>query len=228
MEQIIEHATTWYTLPVTVLFCLVILYWVLAIFGAISSDALDFDIDSGGPDLDMDVDADAGVDMDHDVDFHHESGGLGLAVLRFLNFGQVPGMVVISVFVALLWFGSMIGNFALNAAGAALLAVIVFGVVFILALLLTKFLTLPLVPLFRSLNKEGDTHESIVGRQCRIRSGTVTEDSGQAEVERAGASFLINVRVAPGRDALSKGDLALVVDHAPVDETYLIKQIEKD
>lgn len=226
MQDVIQQATTWYTLPLTILVGLLAIYWLLAIFGAISSDALDFDIDSGGGDLDLDADAD--VDADHSFDAHHDSGGVGLAVLRFLNFGQVPGMVVISVLVFTMWLLSMIGNFVFNLAGAALVAILIFTVALIVGALLTKALTLPLIPVFRSLNNHGDTHEAIVGRECRVRSGSVTAESGQAEVDREGASFLINVRVAPGREALSKGDLALVVDHDEANQFYLIKSLEQD
>ena len=223
MQQIIEQATTWYNLPITILLVVVILYWLLAIFGLVSSDAFDFDLDAA------DADVDLHPDLDHSVDAHHGGGGgLGLAVLKFLNFGQVPGMVVISVFVVLLWLGMVIGNFAFNAAGLALVALIVFLPVFLFAALLTKALTLPLVPLFKSLHEEGDTHETIVGRECRVRSGKVTEESGQAEVDREGASFLINIRIAPGREPLVKGDPAIVVDHDIEGDAYLVRKIESN
>ncbi len=231
MQDVIQQATTWYTLPLTILVALLAVYWLLAIVGVIGSDALDFDVDPGGPDLDLDVDADvdvdADLDADHSIDAHHGSGGVGLAVLRFLNFGQVPGMVVISILVFTMWLASMIGNFLFNAAGAALVAVGIFLAALLVGALLTKALTLPLVPVFRSLNQEGDTHESIVGRECRVRSGRVTADGGQAEVEREGASFLINVRVAPGREPLAKGDLALVVDHDEANQFFLIKSLQE-
>ncbi|MCB1229084.1 MAG: DUF1449 family protein [Verrucomicrobiae bacterium] len=232
MHEVIQQATTWYTLPLTVLVGLLAFYWLLAIFGVISSDALDFDVDAGGPDLDLDAGVDADVDGDldsgHSFDADHDSGGLGLAALKFLNFGQVPGMVVISVLIFTMWLGSMIGNFLFNAAGAALVAILIFVAVLFVGAILTKVFTLPLVPLFRSLNQEGDTHESIVGRECRVRSGRVTDEGGQAEVDREGASFLINVRVAPGREPLAKGDLALVVDHDEANQFFLIKSLKTD
>ena len=224
MQQIIEQATTWFNLPITILLVMVVLYWALAIFGLASSDALDLDLHA----VDADIDLDAQTDMGPTVEAHHGDGGMGLAVLKFLNFGQVPGMLVITVFVVLLWLGMVIGNFAFNADGLVLVAVIVFLPVLLVSALLTKVLTLPMVPLFKSLNEEGDTHESIVGSECRVRSGNVTDESGQAEVDREGASFLINVRIAPGREPLVKGDTALVVDQDMAADAYLIKKIEQN
>jgi len=220
MGIVLQQALAWYNLPLTVLLAAVALYWVMVVVGVLSADSFDFDIDA-----DADIDADIDVDADHDLDFDHDSGGLGMAVLRFLNFGQVPTMVVLSALALSMWVISMIANFGLNKAGIPLLSVGIFLANVLVSAVVAKVATAPLKPLFRSLNQNYDTHEPIVGRECVVRSGKVTADSGQAEVEREGASFLINIRVAEGREPLAKGDRALVVDYDAEKDFYLIKQL---
>ena len=45
MIELYNEATAWYNLPLTVLLCLVVLYWIAAAFG-LAGDALDGDLDA--------------------------------------------------------------------------------------------------------------------------------------------------------------------------------------
>jgi len=230
MGDVLHEALAWYNLPLTLLMGIITFYWVMVVIGVLSADSFDFDVDSGDLDMSVDVDADADVDLDadHDYSADHDihadhGGGIGLAVMKFLNFGQVPAMIVISVLVTCMWFISMIANFVFNKAGVPFLAVGFFLVNLLVSAVVTKIATAPLKPLFRALNRNYDTHEPIVGRQCLVRSSQVTTDAGQAEVEREGASFLINVRITEGREPLSKGDRAIVADYDPKKDFYLVR-----
>ena len=235
MGDVIQQALTWYNLPLTLLLVVIVFYWLMVIIGVLSADSFDFDIETADIDMGVDIDADADVDLDtdhdfsadHDIHADHGTGGIGLAVMKFLNFGQVPAMIVLTVLVICMWFVSMIANFALNRAGLPFLAIGFFFVNLLVSAVVTKIATAPLKPLFRSLNQNYDTHEPIVGRECVVRSSKVTTDSGQAEVEREGASFLINVRIAEGRDPLPKGALAIVADYDAEKDLYLIKHFTK-
>lgn len=193
MNEVLTEAIAAYNLPLTVLVGLIVAYWLLVIVGVVGMESFDFDVDA-------DLDANTGA-----------GGGIGLAVLRFLNFGLVPAIVVLSVLVLSLWTISLVANFALNPAGSILIAIGLFcGNLFISAFL-TKLLTAPLKKLFVALDVDGDTHDPIVGRTCVVKSLAVTQTDGQAEVDRDGATFLINVRISEGQDSLVKGDRALVV-----------------
>lgn len=224
MGEVFSEALAYYNLPLTVLLVLVLLYWIMVIVGVLGMES--FDIDAGGDaDLDLDAGGDAHVEVDAHGDVHGGvDGGLGLTVLKFLNFGQVPAMVVISVLVLAMWFLSMVGNFVLNGSGSLLIAGGVFVGSLFVGALLAKLFTAPLKPVFRALNRNYDTHEPIIGRTCVVKSLEVTSTHGQAEIEREGATVLINVRIAEGRDALARGDRALVVGHEPEKDIFIIKE----
>lgn len=229
MGEVLNEALAYYNLPLTVLLLLVVIYWLMVIVGVLGMES--FDIDAGteldlDTDVDVDLHADAGGHPDLDVDpgGHAGGGGLGLTVLRFLNFGQVPAMVVVSVLILAMWFLSMVGNFILNGSGGLLIAGGVFLGSLFAGALLAKLVTAPLKPLFRALNRNYDTHEPIIGRNCVVKSIEVSDTNGQAEIEREGATLLINVRVAAGRGFLHRGDHALVVGHDVERDFFIIRE----
>jgi hypothetical protein len=237
LNELIREAIAWYNLPLTVMLGLMVLYWLTVAVGIFDADAFnpEFDMDADvDVDMDIDVHADAGLsdhiaemdldtDADHDVDTHGY-GGLGMVVLRFLNFGQVPAMVIVTVLALCLWMISMLANASLNPGDSFVIAGLLFAGNLFVSMILTKALTTPLKPVMRALNRDYDTHETIVGRTCVVRSLTVDEKGGQAEVEREGAPFLINVRVSEGSDPIKRGTAALVVHHDEERDIYVIRE----
>lgn len=210
MSIILTEAFKSYNLPLTILLGVVVIYWLIVIIGAIGVDSLDFDVDA-----DTDLDANVG-----------SGGGIGMAVLRFLNFGQIPALIIISVLILFLWILSILGNYLFNGGGFILVALGLFFVNLLVSAVITKITTAPLKRLFVALNAEGDTHEPIVGRVCTIRSLEVTPTSGQAEVERDGATFLINVRIAEDQEPLSRGDEALVISEDAETGSFSVRKSE--
>lgn len=221
MGEVFSEALAYYNLPLTVLLVLVLVYWLMVIVGVLGMEGFDAD---AGTDLDLDADVGGHPDVEVDLAGHGGGGGLGLTVLRFLNFGQVPAMVVVSVLVLSMWFLSMVGNFVLNGSGGLMIAGGIFlGSLFVGALL-AKLITAPLKPLFRALNRNYDTHEPIIGRNCVVKSLEVSDTGGQAEIERQGATLLINVRIAEGKGFLHRGDRALVVGQDVEKEFFIIRE----
>lgn len=234
MSEVFREAVAYYNLPLSVMLVLVLIYWLMVIVGVLGMES--FDVDAGGevdldvgPDVDLHTEVGGHPDVDLDLNgngalSHGADGGLGLTVLRFLNFGQVPAMVVISVLVLGMWFLSMVGNYVLNGSGSLIIAAGVFAGSLIAGALLAKLVTAPLKPVFRALNRNYDTHEPIVGRTCVVKSLEVSDQNGQAEIEREGATVLINVRVVEGREFLRRGDRALVVGHDAEKDFFIIKE----
>ena len=139
-------------LPFTAMLGIVVFYWLLVLLGA-----LDFDSE---PSIDLahghDVHVDGaagGHNVDHGGGIEAHDAGAFKALLQFLNFGNVPSMIVVSIIVLSMWTVSMISNRMLNP-GSYLIA---FGLllpnVFITAIL-TKLATAPLVIICTALNKE--------------------------------------------------------------------------
>ena len=211
MSELLQESLRFYNFPITVCFVLVVLFWMITVFGIVDSDALE-------PNLDLDADV--------DVDAQVHGGSIGLGLLRFFNLGEVPLMILLSVLITLVWAGAVALNYYFNPGQSFLIAggwLFANGVV---SLLLTKFLTVPLKPLMRKL-KEGEKHRPVIGRACVIKTSEVTETFGQAEAEDdSGNPLLLHVRVSQGQKSLAKGDRALVVDTLDVAQTYVVRKLE--
>lgn len=209
-------------LPFTALMVMVTFYWLLVLLGA-----LDFDSEPG---LDLhshDVHVNGAVGA-HDVDHvAHVEGGHDLgaikSVLQFLNFGNVPSMIVVSILVLSLWTLSLISNRIFNP-GSILIALGLLVPNLIVAALITKAATTPLKHLFTALNKDYDEHKPVVGRTCTILTSEVTDKFGQAEIETSGSPLVINVRTY-GEATFAKGESALIIKEDKANNLFTVAKL---
>ena len=185
-------------LPFTVLLGLIVLYWLLVALGA-----LDVHLFS---DFESEAHAEIHHDAHHEID--HDLGSL-TKILHFVGVGDVPVMVIVSVLGLSMWLGSMLANYYLTD-GSQLYALALLVPNFLISAVVTRFVTLPMRPLFRSLSKERGAGEEVLGRVCRIVTSQATATFGQAEITRSGAPVLINVRTLDDA-VLVKGARAAVV-----------------
>ena len=193
-------------LPFTVLLGLVFLYWVSVLVGAIAFDT--FDVDPGGhADVDGHIDVDVGGGG-------HSGIHSALAVLRFFNVGEVPLMILVSVFALVMWTIAVLGNYYLNDPEdpRALITVGLLVGNIIVSLFVAKLVTMPLCYVFKHMDAGLTEKIKVVGKTCVIKTAEATPTSGQAEMETDGAPLLLNVRTREG-ETLAKGDEALIVDH---------------
>lgn len=190
MSEVFEQAFRMVNLPFTVLLGLIVLYWLLVALGALDVN------------LFSDVDHDVHHDLDHDISGFTK-------VLHFVGVGDVPVMVIVSVLGLSMWLGSMLANFYLTG-GSQLYALALLVPNFLISVVVTRYVTLPLRPLFRLINKDRGPGEEVLGRVCQIVTSEATPTFGQAEITRSGASVLINVRTLDDA-VLVKGAHAAVV-----------------
>jgi hypothetical protein len=213
MSELFSEAFRLVNLPFTILLILVVLYWLLVAIGALGGPAADADLDvHADAHLDHEVDIDT---MHHHVEGHHsahgqpDGGSWWGNTLKFVNLGDVPVMVVLSVLILSLWCFGIVAN-AYWTGGSNLLALAFLVLNFVVSAFVTRYVTLPLKPVFRLLNKQYDEPVKIIGGHCRIVTSEATPDFGQAEITTGGVPLLIHVRTL--NDAiLRKGDLAVVV-----------------
>src|SRR5688500_10787093 len=124
MSELIPEAFRLINFPFTLLVILVTIYWSLVALGALSGPTPDADLDVGGDaHIDHDVDLDT---MHHNVEGHHsglghETGHWWHGALKFVNLGDVPAMVVLSVLIVSMWALNVIAN-AYWTGGSPLLA----------------------------------------------------------------------------------------------------------
>jgi len=225
MFEVLRESIALVNLPYTFLLGLVILYWVLYLLGALGSEALDFAGLDADADVDLDVDADADVDIDADI----PTGGGGLSgifssILQFVYVGEVPVVLVLSVFILSMWLLSVSTNYLLGNSSIwiALLLAIPFV---LLGVIITKLALLPFAPLLKSIFDDQSEKVQVVGKTCRITSLHATSKYGQAELIRDGEPIVLNVKTREGV-TLDKGAEAVVFDHDKENSVYLIAPFE--
>ena len=251
MLEIFSEAVSLYTFPFTLLLGVCVLYWLMVGVGLLDMDghAIDVghDVQVGS---DVHVGADVGVhDFDaghglhagdaHAGDVHAHAGaehdaahmhhgpdaahGAIKSMLQFLNFGDVPAMIVVSIMSLSAWTCSMVANHYFNE-GSILRAVVLLAPNVALTIVLTKLISTPLKKLFNTLNREYEEHKPIIGRACTVITSEVTENFGQAQIETSGAPLIINVRTYGG-NVLVKGESALVIREEKETQLFTVAKL---
>ena len=200
-------------LPITVLTLLVLAYWLLVIFGIVGLEL--FDINFG-----VDYNAEGG-----EASAGNTGGGATtLGVLKFFHVGEVPIMILISIFAFSLWMVTYAATVTFSENLQGPLAILWIGPSLLISLGLTKAFLWPTSRLFQSFDGSKDAKVEQVGRTCIVTSSDVTPKFGLAEVKIDGPPIIIDVRAAKG-DVFVKGDFALVVSRNKGNQTYLIRPI---
>jgi hypothetical protein len=194
----------------TLLLLLVVVYWIVVLCGILDIDTLDLDMDAG------DVD---GVEADL-------SGG-SEGLLEYLNLRKVPLSIMVSIFALSLWLIGVLVNHYLHHTSSVLLGLAVFVPNVLISAHVAKFVTLPLVPLFRSINKGIAEVREMIGTRVRITSSSADAKFGQAEVISAdvGPSVVLSVRTE-GEEILPKGAEAVIVSEDSDKQVYVVSKLE--
>jgi hypothetical protein len=196
-----------------VFLCVILLYWLSVIIGALDMSSFDFD---------MDVDID--VDVDADVDAGSSGGGWFAGGLHFFNFGRLSFTVVFSLLILGMWSMSILGNFYLGN-GSMVFPFIMFIPILFVSLVMTKIITTPLVPVFESLDK-GVEAVDYLGLTCKMLLPATTTQMVQAEVLHNSNPLLVSVMVSETqKTAVLKGEEALIVGRSSDDRYFLIEKI---
>ncbi|MGJ8677599.1 MAG: hypothetical protein ACSHX0_08785 [Akkermansiaceae bacterium] len=207
MIEIWQQAILPYNLPLTILVGVFALYWIVCILGVVGVDAFD---------IDLDVDTDTGGDSSFPNPIS--------AMLRFVNAADVPMMVVCSLLAVYLWMLSMLGNYYLNAGQVEWRAIGIFVASFILAVLLVKFTTAPLVPLFKKLEQH-EIAEPAVGGTAVVISREVDGKYGQCEQQRVGGAPAILTCKTSEETPIPRGSEVAVVAYDKEKGVYSVRKI---
>jgi len=236
MGELITAAFSTSNLFLTLLLGLVALYWLSVIIGAIGMDSFDFDLDLDADiDVDIDVDVDVDVDVDIDADVDADATGIGSAVggslfigiLRFLNFGRVPFMVLLSTIILSTWSIAIYCNHDasfINPGNSTSMAAILFFPNLIISLLLSKIFTAPLVPIFAKLNT-AEKALVIDGKVGTLMTSIKEEETGQLKIDINGSIVSLSVQSNNGK-SIQKGDKVVVIEKTDDGKAYIVQRIE--
>jgi hypothetical protein len=195
-------------LPATILFGLVMLYWVMVIFGTVGLEMFDFD---------MDLDAD-GVDIGGGGGFLH-------GLLQFFHLGEVPVTIFGSIFAILYWAGTILGNHYWNSEWSIMVGVLVFVPCMVVSLLATKLIIMPVAPMFRRSSEIDEDYKSLVGQLAVVSTGEVTDAFGEVSIQQDGPPLVLNARCHGAR--LQKGEVVELVSYDQNRNTWLVKLPKK-
>lgn len=223
MEELLNNAFSPVNAALSILLIILSLYWVLTILTGIDLDFFDveFDVDS---DVDIDADVDSKIDVDiPDNSATEGSEGFFIKFLKYFGFDELPFMFLISIIVVVMWFISINLNHYLSIptiAGFALLIPI-----FFVSLFVAKFLTKPLVKIYRMINHKGEEVIDFLGREGRITASVGGEKIGQLEIIVKGDPIKIYVKSNSG-EPIKTGEKAIVIDESKDLKYYIIKKLE--
>lgn len=216
MEVFLHYITSFPVVIYTFLLAIIICYWILAMIGAVDIDIFD-----------LDVDIDTDIDTSVDVDAQGLSGVTGFMLKWGLT--GVPVTVVVSILIATAWLICYVTVSLLypllpwetlrTLAGLALLVIS-----FACSIIVTAQLIKPIKGLFISHNAANKA--SFIGRECVVKTGSVTSTFGQAVLEDGGAGMIFDVRADEALN-IKKGDLVILMEYDEVEGCYQVYQAKK-
>jgi hypothetical protein len=194
----------------TVLTGVTALYWITTfIAGDLFGDAgVDGDFSAHGADLDADVD-----EIAADKPFFQEA-------LEFVNVGKVPFMMVYSVFKFVAWIITLASSVVLGLASWGWKSVIILVPVFLVAYVITRYATKPLIKVYHAMGYNGEESHELLGRIGRMR-GTISGDMiGAAELKIQSDIIRINVKSKTGESI--KYDAEVMVAGQSADKKFYL------
>ena len=203
---------------VTILFLLIVLYWLFVILGALDLDFLDFDID-------LDADADMEVDVDTDVDVSSSAGASAfVSILHFFNIGAMPFMIYFSLLILVIWNFSILANYYIpNRALPLGLLLLMPNVV--VSLFVTKMLTNPFLPFFKSMNvRHKDT--DLIGQIATTISPVSDTKMGQAEISINNNFLTLNIKTKKG--SLPTNTKVVFIDQNKEHDYYFVEETDEE
>ena len=204
MKELLELSLNPWVLPFTILSIVSILYWVLALVGAVASDALDIDIDA---------------DLEG-------NGGFLSSVLNWMNVTDVPILFVLTVLSICKWLLNIVAVLTINSAGIWWIGLLTWVAAFVVACYMTSLITRPLVPFFKLLKSGEDDEEAIIGMEATVVTASLSDEFGQVRVLREkGASAQVHCRLMTGEASITKGDKVTIIDRDDESGFYIATKI---
>lgn len=211
MNPFHQTVTSFPTVVYTVLLIICVLYWVVAVFGIVDLELLDFDLDG-------DIDATDSIEAQNGI----------AGILLKLGLNGVPLTIVLSIISLIGWllcyYTILFGSKLIPDIWPISL---LFKIgTFVLATIVSIFITAQIIKPIRKLFKKLDVDETkhILGQTVVVRSAIVNKDRGEALMNDGGAGILLNIR-STGNDEFTKGDEVVAIEYNK--ETNLYRVVAK-
>lgn len=212
LRELIQIALAGINLPISLLFAVMLLYWISVIFGAMDIDILQFDVD-------VELDADADLELDGDMDV--QSGGMLNGMMLYFNIGAVPVTVWLSFLIFTCWLLAVLETYYLNP-GRHMLPGLIFVVPNLLIGMYTaKLATAPLKKVFEAMAPKNTTRKSLIGQRAEVVSSSIDRKFGQIQIKTEGAPLTLNARTEDDT-SIAKGQ-TVVITHEAGPGVFIVK-----
>lgn len=212
----------------TVLMLISVIYWLFsAIMGGL--DGIDI---ASEPSVDLDVDTSFDLQQNH-VDILHDKepdldepvvsheSGLVAKLLHYMNVGQVPFMMVLTIFKFFTWAGSLVSTLSPQIVNLGNWSVIILIPLAVVAIILTHYATLPLGNFLKRTGYHGDEIIDFIGREGVMQSSIEAEKHGIMQL--VVNQDPIKVMVASWDGApIQFGDRVYIIERAQTPNLYYV------
>jgi hypothetical protein len=219
MLELLQESLKAPNLPATFLLMLVLVFWLVTLIGFI--------------DIKVDLHKDVHVGLHKEVhvgapkDIHVETeGNYFHSFLEFFHIGELPVTIIISFFSLFFWMGCVLLNHYLGNSS------LWFGLIFmvpsiILALFLTKFITQPILVVYRKLSATEKIEQvtDFSGSVIYVTANATPDHMGQGEINRNGDSILVYVKTLEGE--LKRGETGLLIEQKKEKGYYIAAPYEQ-
>ena len=200
MNEIINAIISFPGIVPSVLLAVLMIFGLFAIIGLL-------DLDFVGPHFLS--------DFNHHADFGHDGHAHGMPeLLMSIGFGRMPFFVVISAITFAWWallMSAQIYAVPFIPLPNWLVGSLLLIGTFVASIPVAAMIIRPLKPLYADRGK-GTAPIDFIGRACKILTGSVDEEFGQAEVDVGAGSHHVLQVWARTPNSLSRGSSALILD----------------
>lgn len=200
VTELIRFAFTGVNIIPTLLLILIQIYWIIVSLGFFDFDFLDIDVDLEGA----------------------EGIGVLNAIALFVNYGNVPFGLVLSLVVLNFWIIMMLTYYLPIQVGGIISAVLLIPA-FMASMYITRIEVQPLKVRFFEQREFNDIEHKVMNKRCKLLCNLKHGRLGQAEIDQNGASIVINVKPEFENESFDKGEFALVFRKDDQDVYYIGK-----
>lgn len=194
----------------SILLILSVVYWVFTMITGIGDYDIDFD---AGADADFDA-PDATIEVPQDPSSF-------IQFLKFLNLDIIPITFFLTLVLLFTWLINV--NISYFIPLPYWMYFITIVPAFIASLFITKYISMPLKPIFKEINHKGEIAHDYLGRVGVLKSTIEKDKLGMLELVINKDPIKLLVKSKDG-SLLKEGEKACIVDENPDKKFYLIEK----
>ena len=210
LDELIEVSFNPANSILSILLILSVFYWIMTMVTGVGDYDIDFDAD-----VDADFDAPDGM-----VEVPNDPSSF-IQFLKFLNLDIIPITFFITLVLLFTWLINV--NISYYIALPYWMYFITIVPAFVASLFLTKYLSMPLKPIFKEINHKGEIAYDYLGRVGVLKSTIENDKLGMLELVINKDPIKLLVKSKDG-SLLKAGEKACIVDENPDKKFYFVEK----